>query len=81
MTAASAACAHYRATDIASDNRIAPGATAESEYRFALPTSDTGTLTVRLVRRRYAAPIADLYGWDVDDTELATFTQTLGASE
>lgn len=59
--------AHFRAVDIASDNRIAPGVRARTAYAVDLPG---GTVTARLVRRRYAAPVAARYGWDPGDLEL-----------
>ena len=69
--------AHFRATSIESDNRIAPGAEGVSTYRFPLPsTQGAVTVTATLMRRSYAASVADLYGWDPDDTVGSTQTQT-----
>jgi hypothetical protein len=65
--------AHYRAVDVASDNRLAPGASAASSHAFPLPASgETLTVAVKLIRRRLAAPVADLYGWNVADAEVAS---------
>ena len=69
--------AHYRAVHVASDNRIAPGQSGSSAHLFPLPTSGQSiTVTATLIRRRYAAPVADLHGWDVGDELVATAQQT-----
>ena len=72
--------AHYRAVDMASDNRLGPGVAATSVHRFpTLAPGDPLEVTVRLVLRNYAAPVAHRYGWDVTDEEVmvATGTHTL----
>ncbi|MCP4805721.1 MAG: hypothetical protein GY913_35895 [Proteobacteria bacterium] len=56
--------AHYRAVDIASDNRLPAFSTVDSA--MALPDG-VATLTATLLRRSHAAPIADVYGWDYGD--------------
>lgn len=61
--------AHHRAVDIASDNRLGVGVTGTTDYRVEAPG---GTVSARLVRRRYAAPVAARHGWDPTDSEVAT---------
>ena len=63
---------HYRAVDIASDNRLASAGSDSSTHRFPAPwPGQTFTVTARLIFRDYAAPVARMYGWDVQDVELA----------
>lgn len=68
---------HYRAVDVASDNRIAPGSTGYSEHRFA---RHDGMLTfeVSLMRREQPAAISDQYGWASTDTVIATLSEEFG---
>jgi len=73
--------AQYRAVDMASDNRIAPDSTASSSHRFALPASGELTVTAVLVARRYASTVANRYGWDPEDDELARLSMTYSAME
>ena len=64
---------HYRAVHIASDNRIASGGKGVSVHEFPQPAAMKSIkVTAKLISRRYAAPVADLYGWDVKDEELAS---------
>ncbi|MDP7113114.1 MAG: hypothetical protein QGH45_14170, partial [Myxococcota bacterium] len=64
--------AHYRAVDMASDNRLASAGSGSSTHRFPAPwPGQTVTVTARLIYRDYAAPVARQYGWDVGDAELA----------
>jgi hypothetical protein len=56
--------AHYRAVDIASDNRIAPLSSVQSAHEFP---ATAVTLTATMIRRDQAAPVADTYGWDYGD--------------
>jgi len=67
---------HYRAVDVASDNRIAPGSTASSTHLFPV---QSGTLTIEatLIRRDRAAPVAEIYGWTVDDETITTTTEVV----
>ncbi len=63
--------AHYRATDMASDNRLAAQASASSTHRFPLPSQgESLEVKARLLHRDYAAPVAQRYGWDRGDEEL-----------
>ncbi|MDP6931950.1 MAG: hypothetical protein QGG40_03500 [Myxococcota bacterium] len=64
--------AHYRAVDITSDNRIAAGGDATSVHGFPLPETGDLVVTAQLVRRRYGATVADLYGWERGDEVIAT---------
>ncbi len=70
--------AHYRAVDIASDNRLGFGGSASSSHSFPAPAQG-GSLTVsaRLLTRDYAAPIAVTYGWDTSDEQVAEASETL----
>ncbi len=62
--------AHYRAVDVASDNRIALMGSATTTHTFPLP-ADGGALvvTATLIRRDRAMPVAELYGWDPGDEQ------------
>ena len=65
--------AHYRAVDVMSDNRIGPGGTGTSEHRFPMPgPGDSLEITATLIHRARAAPVAQHYGWDSGDVEVAT---------
>jgi hypothetical protein len=67
----SLAVAHYRAVDIVSDNRIAPGSEGSSEHIFDLSSGATSIeVTATLIKRRYPAALADQYGWPSSDLEL-----------
>jgi len=66
--------AHYRATDIASDNRIAQGGSAAIEVRF--PATQGLEVTTTLLYREYGAPVALTYGWDPGDHAPTTVHQT-----
>ena len=69
--------AHYRAVDMASDNRLAPLATATTQHVFpSLAPLEELTVTVTLVKRKYAAPVAQVYGWDVGDEVVAEVSDT-----
>ena len=63
--------AHYRAVDIASDNRLGFGGSSTSTHSFPLP-AEGGAITVsaRLLTRDYAAPIANAYGWSTADEQV-----------
>ena len=70
--------AHYRAVDIASDNRLGFGGSSTSSHSFPLP-AEGGSVTVsaRLFARDYAAPIANTYGWSVTDQLVAEGSEEL----
>jgi len=69
--------AHYRAVDIASDNRLGPGVVSTTRHRFpTLAPFDELTVTATLVFREFGAPVARVYSWDLGDTEVASATDT-----
>lgn len=69
--------AHFRAVDIASDNRLAPQATVTTRHRFpTLAPLEELTVTATVVKRDYAAPVAHVYGWDVGDSTVAEASDT-----
>ncbi len=62
---------HYRAVDIASDNRLGPDARNSSTHLFPVPgEGETTTVTARLLTREYAAAIANDYGWETGDEQV-----------
>jgi hypothetical protein len=69
---------HYRAVDVASDDRIAATASASSTHRFpAPPPGSTLEVTARVVYRRQADAVASVYGWAREDTEIGRATASL----
>lgn len=59
---------HYRAVDIASDNRIAPGTHMVSSYRFEIGAGcDRGTVEATVVYRPLPLSLADPRGWLASD--------------
>ena len=59
---------HYRAVDIASDNRIPPKATASTTHGFAIPAGCTSaTITAALLYRQVPVAFAKLRGWEAND--------------
>lgn len=59
---------HYRAIDIASDNRIPPQGSAETEHTFAIPAGcSMGKVTATLLYRPVPADMARLRGWEARD--------------
>ena len=69
---------HYRAIDIASDNRIPPGKSAATTHGFTVPQSCT-EVTVKAVVMYRPLPLrqAALRGWDAKDYVIATATKTI----
>lgn len=65
---------HGQAADIASDNRLAPGASGVVILRFARPVPAAGPLAVnaRVVHRKRPAALAARYEWPDEDVDLAT---------
>ena len=60
---------HYKAVDIQSDNRIAPGGFQVSEHSFVLPDGCTEPqLQATLLYRPHPWALADTYGWQAQDT-------------
>jgi len=70
---------HYRAVDMAFDNRIAPQTYSNSTHYFPAPATGELTVTAVLTYRRHAATVADRYGWELGDEELARVTRTYDA--
>jgi hypothetical protein len=60
----------WRATDVVSDNRIAPDETQRAEHRFVVPPGATGSVRVRarLLYRRAFVDLAAQRGWDGNET-------------
>ena len=59
---------HYRAIDIASDNRIPPQGSAKTEHTFAIPVGcASGKVTATLVYRQMPVDMARLRGWPAKD--------------
>jgi hypothetical protein len=70
--------AHYRAVDIASDNRLGFGTGSTSTHVFPAPSSGEAlTVSARVLSRAYAAPVANGYGWQVEDSELVTDSEEI----
>jgi hypothetical protein len=68
---------HYRAIDIASDNRIPPGKNAVSQHVFALPAQcNGGTVRAQLVYRPLPVDLSASRGWDAKDYLIAGATKT-----
>ena len=66
----------YKATDIASDNRIAPGNNVLSEHRFSLPPGcDSGTIKATLLYRPIPLNLARQRGWESKDHVIAASEQ------
>jgi hypothetical protein len=59
---------HYRAIDIASDNRIPPQGSASTQHAFAIPAGCTaGNVTAAVLYRPVPADMARLRGWEAKD--------------
>tara|TARA_B100001964_G_C14100103_1_gene538893 strand:- start:24 stop:1007 length:984 start_codon:yes stop_codon:yes gene_type:complete len=72
---------HYKAVDIASDNRIASGGRANTEHRFELPDGcDAGTISVKVLYRPTPLSLALLRGWEARDYVIATGSARFGGS-
>jgi len=68
---------HYRAVDIASDNRIAPGSHSLTTHAFGVPAGcSTGTVRATLLYRPVPMSMADVRGWDAVDYVVATHEAT-----
>jgi len=64
---------HYKAVDIASDNRIAPGSNALSSHRFELAEDcNAGDVTATVLYRPVPLQLAQERGWDSSDSIIAT---------
>jgi hypothetical protein len=68
---------HYRAVDMASDNRIPPGGNALTTHRFALPSGcDTGEVKATVLYRPIPLSMATLRGWSASDYIIATTSES-----
>jgi hypothetical protein len=65
---------HYAATDIASDNRLLPGATWTSAHQFASTCAEP-VVTARLVHRALPLHLSSERGWGLRDQTMATVTE------
>ena len=64
---------HYRAVDIASDNRLAPGSNTVTTHTFALPTEcAAGAVTATVLYRPVPLQLAAERGWSSTDHVIAT---------
>lgn len=64
---------HYRAIDIASDNRIAPGSNMRTHHEFTIPQGcDSGQIEAQLLYRPIPISLAQPRGWDAKDHVIAT---------
>lgn len=64
---------HYRAIDIASDNRIAPGSNVRTHHEFTIPQGcDSGQIEAQLLYRPIPISLALPRGWDAKDHVIAT---------
>ena len=70
--------AHYRATDIASDNRIKPGDNAITTHSFtALGGCTSATVTATVIYRPHPTAMAAERGWDAKDYVIAVGQATV----
>ena len=64
---------HYRAVDIASDNRISPGTNALTTHRFAVPEGcSEADVVATLLYRPIPLASATPRGWESNDSVIAT---------
>jgi hypothetical protein len=69
---------HYKAVDIASDNRIAPQAEATSEHRFAIPPGcGSAKISVTVLYRPVPVRLARERGWEARDYVIAKAEETI----
>ena len=65
---------HYRAVDVASDNRLMPGKSWTTSHRFQAPCA-TPQVTARLIYRPYPLELARERAWEMVDAVLFEVTQ------
>jgi hypothetical protein len=69
---------HYRATDMASDNRIGPGRSALTEHVFDLPSGCSPTdVQATVLYRPVSLQLAGQWGWASSDYIIATAEEAL----
>ena len=63
---------HYKAVDIASDNRLPPGSSTLVSHVFDIPeTCQTGSITAHLIYRPTPLSLAIPNGWEALDYVIA----------
>jgi hypothetical protein len=68
---------HYRAIDIASDNRISPGTNVVTEHVFSIPSEcNTGTVTATVLYRPIPLAFAQERAWEAVDYIISQGTET-----
>jgi hypothetical protein len=69
---------HYRAIDMVSDNRIAPGAHAMTTHSFQLPAGcASATVSFTVIYRPIPVALARLRGWAAKDYVIAETSQVV----
>ena len=69
---------HFRASDMVSDNRLAPLAPAMTTHAFAVPPGcASATVTAAVIYRPLPVRLARERGWDARDYVIATTSQTI----
>ena len=67
---------HYKAVDMASDNRIAPGSNQQSTFSFTVPQGcSSGQLSARLFYRALPFLESESRGWEAADHWMADATE------
>jgi hypothetical protein len=70
---------HYRATDMASDNRIGPGSNSTTTHLFNVPTGcDSGSIRARVLYRPIPTAQSRIRGWEAKDYLIAESTENWG---
>jgi hypothetical protein len=68
---------HYRAIDMVSDNRIAPGAYATTKHGFAIPLGcSLATISAAVIYRPIPVGLARPRGWDARDYVVSMTTHS-----
>jgi hypothetical protein len=69
---------HYRAVDMASDNRIPPGQSARTSHRFDVTGCTQATVKARLLYRPVPTHMARLFGWTASDFIISAAEESVG---
>ena len=70
---------HYKAVDMASDNRIPPGSNALTTHTFSVPDAcPEGDVRATVLYRPIPLHLATERGWEADDYIIATATESFG---
>ena len=68
---------HYKAIDIASDNRIAPGSNRITEHSFQIdPECSSGQVRAQLLYRPIPLSLAVPRGWEAKDYVIASSVES-----